>query len=94
MEKKILEYIRKWEKQGYESGIPDEVPMELMKQNLAPSYKAIVIAILKNDHNMKTLGFDTRKSEWYDAYKKIEIAARPENKNKDSQMEFNFFQKN
>jgi predicted phosphoadenosine phosphosulfate sulfurtransferase len=34
-----------------------------MKNNLAPSYKAIAIAILKNDHSLKTLGFDKAESD-------------------------------
>jgi predicted phosphoadenosine phosphosulfate sulfurtransferase len=51
--------------------------MVLADQCLAPSYKAIAIAILKNDHAMKSLGFSPIKSEWYSAYKRIEISQRP-----------------
>lgn len=73
---KIKQYIAKWKSQGYASGIPDEAPDVLVKQNLAPSYKAIAMAILKNDHNMESLGFTPKKSHWYSAFKRVEIAAR------------------
>jgi len=76
MKRKILIYLRKWIKQDYKDGIPDEVPTVLMDLNLAPSYKAICIAILKNDHSMKSLGFSAIKSEWYNVFKKIELENR------------------
>jgi predicted phosphoadenosine phosphosulfate sulfurtransferase len=47
-----------------------------MRQNLAPSYKAIAIAILKNDLTFSTLGFTPPKSKWYMALKKVEIEQR------------------
>jgi len=34
-----------------------------MKSSRAPSYKAIALAILRNDHNMYSLGFSERTSE-------------------------------
>ena len=73
MERKIFEYIQKWRAKGYPVDIPDVVPNELMKLGLAPSYKAICIAILNNDHSMRSLGMDCRKSEWYNVLKKIEL---------------------
>ena len=75
MNGKATEYISKWEKQGYKDGIPEEVPSCLMKNKLAPSYKAIAISILKND-NGSSLGFSTKKSIYYDAIKTIEINNR------------------
>jgi predicted phosphoadenosine phosphosulfate sulfurtransferase len=80
MEKKIQEYIKKWRRQGYPTGIPDVVPSELMSDNLAPSYKAICIAILKNDHSLKSLGFVEKKSIWYNVLKRIEISKREKHK--------------
>ena len=74
--KKIKQYLNKWSMQGYLNDIPDEVPNQLMKLGLAPSYKAIALAILKNDHNMQDLGFSPPKSPWYSAIKRIEIAGR------------------
>lgn len=78
MESKIQKYIDIWTKRGYDSDIPDEVPEKLMQLQLAPSYKAICFAILKNDHSLKSLGFTPKKSEWYSILKKIEIDKRNE----------------
>lgn len=75
---KISFYIKQWGKRGYEKGIPQHVPDGLMRLNLAPSYKAVAIAILKNDHNLISLGFSAPKSSWYDALKKMEIEKRNE----------------
>ena len=36
-----------------------------MALNLAPSYKAIAIAILKNDVSGESLGFTAKRSDWY-----------------------------
>lgn len=76
MEEKIYEYIEQWRKRGYTSDIPDEVPMVLADKNLAPSYKAIAIAILKNDHSMQSLGFSPKKSEYYNILKYMELKNR------------------
>lgn len=88
MKSKIEGYIKTWEKKGYSDGIPEEVPCLLMELKKAPSYKAICLAILKNDSSLKTLGYQPRKSKYYHILKKIEIDAR------DSvspiQLQFNF----
>lgn len=76
MRARIAHYIETWERRGYENGIPEEVPHELMRLNLAPSYKAIAIAILKNDHTLSSLGYSKPVSPWYNAIKKHEIEAR------------------
>lgn len=76
MKKKINKYIYHWSKRGYPDDIEDCVPDVLMQNNLAPSYKAIALAILKNDNNFISLGFTAKKSEWYDRLKKIEIMSR------------------
>ena len=65
-----------WKRRGYPNDIPDEVPLRLMQLSLAPSYKAICIAILKNDHAMKSLGFTPPDSQYYTALKRIEIQGR------------------
>jgi hypothetical protein len=75
---KIAEYVRTWESRGYPDGIPDEVPAVLMRENLAPSYKAICLAIMRNDSPLTTLGFTRPESEWYGILKKAEIAKRPD----------------
>jgi predicted phosphoadenosine phosphosulfate sulfurtransferase len=53
-----------------------------MNDNLAPSYKSICIAILKNDHSLKSLGFIPKKSIWYNVLKRIEIRKRTDNKHR------------
>lgn len=45
--------------------MPDEIPEKLAKTNRAPSYKQIAIAILKNDHQLKSLGFEGKETHWY-----------------------------
>jgi predicted phosphoadenosine phosphosulfate sulfurtransferase len=74
--KKILHYIKTWESQGYCDGIPDEVPNVLMELNLAPSYKAICIAIMKNDVQLQFLGYGKEKCNAYNAIKRNEINMR------------------
>lgn len=74
--KKVKQYIKQWESQGYSDGIPDEVPNVLMHENLAPSYKAICIAIMKNDTQLEFLGFSKQKCNAYMALKKVEIENR------------------
>jgi len=60
-----------------------------MRLNLAPSYKAIAVAILKNDLQFLTLGFQPQESKWYSALKQVEIAEKQKNQ-KGSNMEFQF----
>lgn len=76
MQSRILHYIKTWQRRGYQCGIPDEVPSELMRLNLAPSYKAISQAILKNDHTLSSLGYIAPISPWYGVFKRIELENR------------------
>lgn len=73
---KIYSYIRLWECRCYGSGIPDECEREIESNQLAPSYRQIAIAILKNDYQLKSLGFDGKVSQYYNRLKKIELAKR------------------
>ncbi len=73
---KVRKYIKDWKAKGYAVDIPDEVPNALMDKNLAPSYKAIALALLSNDLNLESLGFVPKKSKWYSAYKRVEIDER------------------
>lgn len=79
LRKRIAHYVALWERRSYERGIPDEVPSELMRLNLAPSHKAIALAILKNDHHLTELGYSQPVSPWYNALKRVEIEARNAN---------------
>ena len=88
MKTKISEYITTWEQRCYVDGIPDEAPKEI--DNKVPSYKKIAMAILKNDSSLKSLGFDPKNSEYYGAYKRIELAER-KLKQKQKQTELKFY---
>ncbi len=78
----IINYISKWEKRCYNNGIPQEVPLRLEQLNKAPSYKALVKAILKNDMNLKSLGNNIKKPNAYHELKRIEL----NNRNKPTQL--------
>lgn len=73
---KVRKYIQTWLPRGYPEDIPDEVPNELMQLGLAPSYKAICLAILQNDHALKSLGFAGKTSVYYTALKRMELQAK------------------
>lgn len=79
---KVNKYVGDWRSKGYVNDIPDEVPHELMKAGVAPSYKAIAIALLQNDMHLTSLGFSAPKSKWYSAFKRVEIEERERNKQK------------
>ena len=51
-----------WESRCYKDGIPDYVPSGLIGKGRVPSYKEIALAILKNDHHLKCLGFTVKES--------------------------------
>lgn len=75
-ERRILDYIRKWEMRGYTAGIPDEADAVLEERLKVPSYRVICMAILKNDRQLETLGYSKPKSVAYMDLKKIELAER------------------
>lgn len=56
-------YLETWESRCYFNGVPDEVPAKLQACGRVPSYKEIAIAILKNDHQLLTLGFSRVESD-------------------------------
>lgn len=80
MKQNITQYIKTWEKRCYFDGIPEETPPRISQMKKAPSYKDICTAILKNDNNLKSLGFTPKKSKYYSFFKKIEIDARESTK--------------
>tara|TARA_R100001244_G_scaffold129256_1_gene100556 strand:+ start:283 stop:552 length:270 start_codon:yes stop_codon:yes gene_type:complete len=73
---KIKEYIRKWERKGYGDGIPDEAPFCLEKRGIAPSYRMICIALMRNHNNLESLGIARTKSRIYHEIKREEIYNR------------------
>jgi len=60
-----------WKERCYSDGIPDEVPELLSKSMRVPSYKAIAMAILRNDLNFHSIGFDQKQSDYYFQLKAI-----------------------
>lgn len=50
-----------------------------MNLGLAPSWKAIALALLANDMQLLSLGFTPKRSEWYGAIKRYEIECRKAN---------------
>lgn len=72
----VAQYVDVWSERGYPEDIPDEVPSRLMDLGIAPSYKAVAVAILRNDIGLSALGFSRPVSKWYGALKRIEIAGR------------------
>ncbi len=61
-----------WEKRCYFNGIPDDILPKLIDSGRVPSYKAIALAILKNDNQLLSLGFIQKNSNYYYYYKNIE----------------------
>jgi predicted phosphoadenosine phosphosulfate sulfurtransferase len=78
----ISNYISIWEKRCYSDGIPEQVPLRIEQLNKAPSYKALVKCILKNDFNLKGLGYTIKKPNAYHELKRIEL----NNRNKNTQL--------
>ena len=54
---RVSEYVQTWQRRCYLSGIPDEVPPKVCASGRAPSWKAVAIAILQNDLQLRQLGF-------------------------------------
>jgi len=73
---RVREYERQWRARGYAEGLPDEVPVVLMRDNLAPSHKALALAILRNDVTGQSLGFTPRPSRYYGILKRLELEGR------------------
>lgn len=73
---KIRAYVRKWEGRGYLEGIPDEAPILLEKANRVPSYRAICMAIMRNDVALQSLGYQREPCSTYMAIKRAELMAR------------------
>ncbi len=73
---KVNKYIRDWTGKGYSDGIPDECPKQLERLGLVPSYRMIATAILDNDIGLRSLGFTSKHSVWYDEIKRIETQGR------------------
>ena len=76
LKRRIKKYIKRWEREGYASGIPDEADPVLESFNLVPSYRLICMAIMKNDVNLISLGFNKPRCNLYHVIKKAELISR------------------
>jgi predicted phosphoadenosine phosphosulfate sulfurtransferase len=63
----VEKYVSQWEARCYQIGIPDEVPKRLADSGRVPSYKAIAMCILRNDLQLRALGFGRQESALVDA---------------------------
>lgn len=68
---KIMLFEKWWMNRGYPEGIPDEAPYALEAKRLAPSWRRVCKALLRNDYWCKGLGFSQHKSPAYDRYQKL-----------------------
>jgi predicted phosphoadenosine phosphosulfate sulfurtransferase len=68
---KILLFDKWWTERGYPDGIPDDAPLALEAKRLAPSWRRVCKALLRNDYWCKGLGFSQHKSAAYERYKKM-----------------------
>lgn len=67
---------RGMERRCYFNDIPDEVSHLIQASNRAPSWKAIAMAILRNDHNLHSLGFQTIEPKIF--WELIEMGKEPD----------------
>jgi predicted phosphoadenosine phosphosulfate sulfurtransferase len=65
---KFKVFIKWWKARGYIEGIPDEVPLNLENQKLAPSWRRLCKVLLRNDYWCKGLAFTQPKSAAYGKY--------------------------
>ncbi len=69
-------FVKWWRKRGYPDDIPDESPPQLENKGLAPSYRRLCKALLRNDYWCKGLKFSQPKSDVYKAFVKAKKAER------------------
>lgn len=68
---RITKYCKSWENRGYEDGISGAVPENLERRNIAPSWKALSKAILKNDYWFRSVNMIQPFSKTYGEYLKL-----------------------
>lgn len=65
---KFKTFVGWWKKRGYVGGIPDESPLVLENQRIAPSWRRLCKVLLRNDYWCKGLAFTQPKSAAYGKY--------------------------
>lgn len=68
---RITKYCKSWEKRGYSDGICHAVPDNIESRNIAPSWKAISKAVLKNDYWFRSVNMTQPFSKTYGEYLKL-----------------------
>jgi len=71
---RISKYCKSWQKRGYEDGICHAVPNNIEARNIAPSWKAISKAVLKNDYWLRSINMTQPFSKTYGEFLKIRHA--------------------
>ena len=61
---KVMAWEARWADRCYPSGIPDDVPDGLLYSGRVPSWKAIALALLRNDLHLRALGFSVLEPPW------------------------------
>lgn len=75
---KIARYLKWYKDRGYPDGIPDSVDPVLEQKGLAPSWRRLCKALLRNDYWCKTIGFSPTKSQAYQKYMELMKKKRTE----------------
>lgn len=71
---KFKVFMRWWKARGYSEGLPDEAPLVLENQRIAPSWRRLCKVLLRNDYWCKGLAFTQPKSEAYGKYLELKKA--------------------
>jgi predicted phosphoadenosine phosphosulfate sulfurtransferase len=77
---KIYVFDKWWKERGYKQGLPDQAPIILESQKLAPSWRRVCKSLLRNDFWCKGLGFTQHKTKAYEKYLKLKKEQRETNK--------------
>lgn len=86
---KIFVFQEFWKKKGYPCGIPDEADVALENKRLAPSWRRICKALLRNDFWCKGMSFTQHKSEAYKRYLQL-IKNKIDKAEKEKNAQFKF----
>lgn len=71
---KIISWVKLWRTRGYQYDIPDEAPEVFERENKVPSYRRICLAIMKNDCQLQTLGYNRVECQSYQEIKRAELS--------------------
>jgi predicted phosphoadenosine phosphosulfate sulfurtransferase len=72
----ITKWVEIWKSRGYSHDIPDQAPDIFEQENMAPSYRRICLAIMKNDIQLQSLGYNREPCQVYNVIKRAELKQR------------------